>query len=90
MGSYLTSHGFKAIKQGTVVNGNIETTGSIDIKDECNTFDFSIPVGVSYEFDNHIVIDARYNIGITNINKGGDVTNRNSVFLATVGYKFRL
>lgn len=79
--------------KGTVVNGNTETTGSIDIKDECNTFDFSIPVGVSYEFDNHIVIDARYNIGITKVNKDsypGVKDSHNSVFLATVGYKFRL
>lgn len=76
--------------KGTVISGNVETTGSVDIKDACNKFDFSIPVGVSYEFDNHIVIDARYNIGITNVNKEGNVNCKNSVFLATVGYKFRL
>lgn len=72
----------------TLKDGNIETKYDIDIKDNCKTFDFSIPVGASYEFDNHIVIDARYNIGITKVLDGS--TNRNSVFLATVGYKFRL
>ena len=79
-----------AKEKGTLVSGNTETTVSNDVKNQCNTFDFSIPVGVSYEFDNHIVIDARYNIGITNVNKNGNVNCRNSVFLATVGYKFRL
>lgn len=74
----------------TITNGGSENSVSRDVKDACNTFDFSIPVGVSYEFDNHIVIDARYNIGITNINKDGNVNCRNSVFLATVGYKFKL
>ena len=45
-------------------------------------------LSVIYEFDNHIVIDARYNIGVTKVFEGS--TNHNSVLLATVGYKFRL
>jgi hypothetical protein len=72
----------------TLKTGNTETKTDVDIKDNCKTFDFSIPVGVSYEFDNHIVIDARYNIGVTKVFEGS--TNHNSVLLATVGYKFRL
>ncbi len=76
--------------KGTLVEGGREMTSSVDVKDQCNKFDFSIPVGASYEFDNHIVIDARYNIGITNVNKNGGVNCKNSVFLATVGYKFCL
>lgn len=77
----------------TITSGGTENSVSHDMKDACSTFDFSIPVGVSYEFDNHIVIDARYNIGITKVNKNsypGLKDHRNSVFLATVGYKFRL
>ena len=67
-----------------------------DLKDWCNKVDFSIPVGLSYEFDD-FVIDARYNIGLTKINK--EVTNggwtshgsaRNSVIMLTVGYKIPL
>lgn len=72
----------------TVKDGNTETKYNQDVMDNCKTFDFSIPVGVSYEFDNHIVIDARYNIGVTKVFEGS--TNHNSVLLATVGYKFRL
>lgn len=51
------------------------------------SFDFSIPVGLSYEFNN-VVIDARYNFGVTNIADGGD--SKNSVFQFTLGYKFAL
>lgn len=51
------------------------------------SFDFSIPVGLSYEFNN-VVIDARYNFGVTNIADGGD--SKNSVFQITLGYKFAL
>lgn len=51
--------------------------------------DFSIPVGVSYEYMN-VILDARYNIGMTNINKTDLVKNRNSVFTFNVGYRFSL
>ena len=51
------------------------------------SFDFSIPVGLSYEFNN-VVIDARYNFGVTNVAEGGD--GKNSVFQFTLGYKFAL
>ena len=62
-----------------------------DAKD-VNTFDLSIPVGLSYEYNN-FVLDGRYNWGVTKINKhsvkGADDT-RNSVFQITLGYKFSL
>ena len=48
------------------------------------SFDFSIPVGLSYEYNN-VVFDARYNFGVTNIADGGD--SKNSVFQFTLGYK---
>lgn len=61
-------------------------------KGEVNTFDLSIPVGLSYEYNN-FVLDGRYNWGVTKINKhsmkGVDDT-RNSVFQITLGYKFSL
>lgn len=61
---------------------------SIEAEDVgAESFDFSIPVGLSYEFNN-VVIDARYNFGVTNIADGGDA--KNSVFQFTLGYKFAL
>ena len=56
-------------------------------KVEANTFDLSIPVGLSYEYNN-FVLDGRYNFGVTNVAKGEDP--KNSVFQFTVGYKFEL
>jgi len=59
----------------------------VDIKDAYKSIDFSIPVGLSYEISD-FVIDARYNIGISNIAKdSGDDKIRNSVFQLTLGYK---
>ena len=55
------------------------------------SFDFSIPVGISYEYAN-ICLDARYNIGVTKITeeKPGYKSSRNNVFQLTLGYKFKL
>ena len=63
---------------------------SVEAEDEdvgAESFDFSIPVGLSYEYNN-VVFDARYNFGVTNIADGGD--SKNSVFQFTLGYKFAL
>lgn len=51
------------------------------------TLDFSIPLGMSYEYDN-FVFDARYNIGLTDWAKEAD--SKNSVIQITLGYKFDL
>ncbi len=59
-----------------------------DIKTYCNKVDFSIPVGVSYQFKVPVVIDARFNIGLTDVYK--DEASKNGVFQLTVGYKFAL
>lgn len=50
-------------------------------------FDLAIPVGVSYQYQN-IVLDARYNWGVTKVSDDGD--SKNSVFQITLGYKFAL
>ncbi len=69
--------------------GGMNQNGSESIKDACNSFDLSIPVGVSYDITENIMVDARYNIGVTDIMKDneGDPM-RNSVFNISVGYKF--
>ncbi len=54
---------------------------------DVESFDFSIPVGLSYEYSN-VVFDARYNFGVTKVWDGGDPMN--SVFQFTLGYKFAL
>lgn len=52
-----------------------------------NTFDLSIPVGFSYEF-NGITFDARYNFGVTKLISNSDESIYNKVFIMTLGYKF--
>ena len=51
--------------------------------------DVSIPLGLSYEYMN-VILDARYNIGLTNVNKGDISKSKNKVLTFTVGYRFTL
>lgn len=59
-----------------------------DIKKGLRKFTLSIPVGISYEYEN-VVLDARYNVGMLNVYKHG-LSARNKVFEVSVGYKFDL
>ena len=77
--------GFKVNAEAEAKNGSNRIAAGNS--SEFNSVDFSIPVGVSYEFSN-VVVDARYNWGLTKMFK--DVKARNSVFQFTVGYKFEL
>lgn len=76
--------GFKVNDEYKIGNGDHSISGNAD---KAKSFDFSIPVGMSYEFSN-VVLDARYNFGCTKVLDGVDC--RNSVFQITLGYKFDL
>ena len=73
---------FNVNSKAKASQGDSSVQGSIE---GIKTFDFSIPIGLSYEYKN-IVIDGRYNFGLTKINKHAD--SKNSVFQITLGYKF--
>lgn len=57
------------------------------IEDGIKSFQFAIPVGLSYEYQS-FVLDARYNIYATKAIKDAD--SRHSVFTISLGYKFAL
>jgi hypothetical protein len=96
---FLTTAKIKG-KTITTINGSTTTTemedkkiGNQDFKDTLEKFDLSIPMGISYEFKVPIVIDLRYNLGLTKVNKesaSGVKDFQNNVVSLTVGYKFAL
>lgn len=65
----------------------ISEQGKAKIEEGVKGFQFAIPVGLSYEYKN-IVLDARYNIGVTKAFKNFD--SHHSVFSITLGYKIPL
>ncbi|MDO4995187.1 MAG: porin family protein [Bacteroidales bacterium] len=74
---------------GTILSENVDES----IMYDTNKLDVSIPMGISYEFDNALVLDARYNLGLTRVNKLNDPNEKamkNSVFVISLGYKFPL
>lgn len=84
------------IQPGFNINSKLDVNGyDADFKDAVKSVDFSIPVGVSYEYSN-FVLDARYNWGLTKILEENSVTKtlgvdaKNSFFTITLGYKFDL
>ena len=81
--------GFKLSSKAKVkVSGASVEVDANDIEGvNVKSIDLSIPVGVSYQYQN-IVFDARYNWGVTKIIEDSD--SKHSVFQITVGYKFSL
>ena len=61
--------------------------GGVDA--DVKSFVLSVPLGASYEFSN-VVLDARYNLGITKAVSAGSESTKHNVFQFTVGYKFSL
>lgn len=80
------------VQPGFNVNSSVKAkvgskSGEADV--DAKSVDFSIPVGLSYELPTvPLVIDARYNWGMTKVVDGAD--DKNSVFQFTLGYKFSL
>lgn len=93
------------VQVGFLTNANaqstfVEKTGGLheiekndeSILSDCRRWDFSIPVGISYELSDELIIDARYHFGLSRVNKEKDEdgnTRNRSLFL-TIGYRFQL
>lgn len=76
------------LQPGFNVNSKAKSNGvSVEADLDAKTVDLSIPIGLSYEFNN-FVIDGRYNWGVTKVAKDSDC--KNSVFQITLGYKLPL
>lgn len=62
-----------------------------DYKDLCNTFNLSLPVGLSYEFKNGITLDLRGAASMTNLIKDSGKTKWYADGgMLTIGYKFEM
>ena len=91
------------IQPGILINDKVEIskfgdsteTGLKDFYRDANadvnipSLDFAIPLCFSYEFSN-VVLDARYNLHLTNAISALGESTKHSVFQITLGYKFKL
>ena len=82
--------GYNEFEKSYYGSGDRKTSRkSESVIDDCEKFDVSIPVGLSYEISN-LVFDARYTYGLTETAKEAFNYAKNRVFSFTVGYKFGL
>ena len=66
-------------------------SNDVDMKNAYKHFDISIPVGVSYEYEN-VILDAQYRIGLSDLNDIQLISDKihSSVFSFSVGYRLPL
>jgi hypothetical protein len=89
---YMAGNGFRletGPQVGFVVSSKIKT-GDLEqnISNSVSKVDFSWALGASYQFPEGVGIDARYNIGISNVDNAEDPIIRNRVFQLGLFYQF--
>jgi opacity protein-like surface antigen len=77
------------LQPGFLVNAKAEST---DNKSSYESFNLSMPIGISYEFKNGITLDLRGTPALTaaNKNSNSDFKLRSDCSTLTIGYKFSL
>ncbi len=74
---------------GFLLSAKVKYAGqSYDVKSLYNTTDFSLCFGLGYDITDDLLINARYNAGLSTLDKSGNQTIKNSVFQLSLGYKF--
>ena len=76
---------------GILLAAQQEISGDeVDVKDVLKSTDFGVGLGVGYESSDNVSIDARYNLGITDIVDGGsgDLSFPNQVIQVSLGIAF--
>lgn len=93
IGQYMFGNGFRlqtGPQLGVLVNAEAKTDGSSDdVKENFNKLDFSWVFGASYVTRPGLGFDARYNLGVSNINEVDAVKVRNSVIALGLFYQFK-
>jgi hypothetical protein len=93
MFQYMFDNGFRiqaGPQVGFLVSAKSETNNtSVDFENNLKPVDFSLGTGVSYVFvSSGFGVDARYNIGLSNINDNSSVKSTNNGFQLGVFYLF--
>lgn len=68
--------------------GNIEAKQTVDLKDYTNTVDFGLGLGATYNLTDNAFVQARYNLGLTNVYNVDDAKAKNGNLQIAFGMKF--
>jgi Outer membrane protein beta-barrel domain len=93
MFQYMFDNGFRlqaGPQVGFLICGKSEINNSkTDIKDNLNTVDFALGAGVGYVAPSGFGVDARYNLGLSDINENSPVKSTNRGVQLGVFYLFK-
>jgi opacity protein-like surface antigen len=89
MAKYYATEGF-SIEAGPYIGFNTTSEWdfdgeTMDLKDDTESTDFGLGLGLGYELPMGVLFQARYSMGLSDIASDGDI--KNSVFQLSVGYK---
>jgi hypothetical protein len=65
-------------------SGDLSDTWGVDM----NGIDFGLNLGLGYDLENGLGVDARYDIGMSQITKEDNADSKNSVIQVAVSYTF--
>jgi hypothetical protein len=83
-------YGEAGVQPGFLLSAKDKYEGaSEDVKDYFNKFDFSIPLGVGYEFKNNLGVGLRVVPGLSNINEDDSAKDHNLVATLRLTYTFK-
>lgn len=92
LGQFMFGDGFRlesGPQLGILAGAHSKATGhSVDVKDDYKGFDFSWVFGLGYITHSGLGLDARYNLGLSNINDDNSTKVNNRVFQAGLFYQF--
>lgn len=82
--------GFLTKAEGVTDNGQGVPQDGKDVKDQLKKSDVSLGLGVGWDLPFKLTLDARYNIGLTEIDDNSEAYNaaKNQVIQISLGYKF--
>jgi len=73
---------------GHVVSQGSDSESNKDAKDDVNSTDFGLSLGVGYKLENGMFFDARYYLGLSNIAKDDNTVSKNNAIQIGFGYFF--
>ena len=92
LGQFMFGDGFRVEtgpQPGVLVAAHVKSGGnSVNIKDDTKSFDLSWIFGIGYLTKSGFGVDARYNLGLTDVDDGGGSV-KNRVFAAGIFYQFK-
>lgn len=71
---------------GFNISSDVEFDGETEDIEDLETVDLALALGAQYELDQGLFFQARYNLGLSDIEE--DIDQKNGVFALSVGYKF--